>query len=80
MQSGSTAGFRDFHHLLMQIFEQKMKDRLVWSVVFIIVSVFFLLTTARCKQRCNFFRGILDLKLRPIFSIHLVLMKTVQTD
>lgn len=41
MQSGNTAGFRDSHHLLMQIFVQEMKDRLVWSVVFIIVSFFF---------------------------------------
>lgn len=41
MQSGSTAGFRDFHHLLMQIFVQEMKDKSVWSVVFIMVSVFY---------------------------------------
>lgn len=73
MQSGSTAGFRDFHHFLMQISVQEMKGKSVWSVVFIPVSLFYA-DNSRLQADLYLFQSYIAPEIEALFSVHLVLI------
>lgn len=80
MQSGSTAGFRDFYHFLMQIFVQEMKGKSIWSAVYILVSVFYADNSQLQAELYLFQRYIapkIEAHIQCLFSTH---MRTVLTD